>query len=207
MTSPKALAGTDGFDVALIHGDVWRQHEANEMVNILKTLKTTITQNETRKVQGNLTNKVVGTTNDTRVGVHHQQNVSPRFEIYTHTLTQNHHEKTAISQPTSIFDKTHISFRGNSLAFSAVGSDFSARGTSTSMTVLDASHRSISVEMKAFVAKKESFAIKDLDLGMHFGGALTEIKALKLKAASLHLKSIGANLCSGIAANLNSPFG
>ena len=123
-------------------------------MNILKNLKTTTTENETRTVIGNLVNKVVGTTNDTRIGMHHQTNISPRFENYVHTLTQDRHEKLIIHQPTSTWDIVNTLFSRKILTFSATGMSFSATGTSTSVGAVDASGKVISVSNNAWVAER-----------------------------------------------------
>src|SRR5215471_2473523 len=72
MSSPAALAGTTGAEVELVHGDWQQQIDGSGTVSILKNLTTTITLKETRTVVGNLIHKVVGTTSDTRIGIHHQ---------------------------------------------------------------------------------------------------------------------------------------
>ncbi len=206
MPTPTALAGTTGIDASLVHGDVWRELKGNETIDILKNLKTTITQDELRALTGNLKNTVTGTTNDTRVGAHHQQNVAPRFEIYTHTLFQDHHEKMVVHQPTSTWDTVSKYFAFKAAIFNATGVELTAKGSANTVTAMDVAHKTISLDNKVFAAKKESFAIKDLDLGTHLGGALTEIKALKVKAAASHMKAIAANLNAGVAANADSPF-
>lgn len=206
MTSPTAVAGTNGIDAILVHGDEWREIKGNETVNILKNLTTTITKNEKRTVILNLVNRVVGTTNDTRIGVHHQWNVAPRFDNFAHTLTEDHHEKMVVHQPTTTWDLINTYFVRKTIAFSATGAEFNVKGTKTEAIGMEATFKTICIENKVFVAKKDSFAIKDLDIGLHIRGAITEIKAVKLKAAGAHLKAIGANLCAGIAANLDSPF-
>jgi hypothetical protein len=206
MSSLTALAGTNGVDAILVHGDQWREIKGNETVNILKDLKTTITKSEKRTVLLNLTNRVVGTTNDTRVGVHHQWNVAPRFDNFAHTLTENHHEKMVVHQPTTTWDVINKYFVRKSIAFTLTGLEFNVKGTKTEAIGMEATYKTICIENKVFVAKKDSLAVADLDIGLHIRGAITEIKAVKLKAAASHIKAIGANLCAGIAANLDSPF-
>ena len=186
--------------------DQWRGIKGNETVNILKDLKTTITKSEKRTVLLNLTNRVVGTTNDTRVGVHHQWNVAPRFDNFAHTLTENHHEKMVVHQPTTTWDVINKYFVRKSIAFTLTGLEFNVKGTKTEAIGMEATYKTICIENKVFVAKKDSLAVADLDIGLHIRGAITEIKAVKLKAAASHIKAIGANLCAGIAANLDSPF-
>jgi|GEM_PF-3495457 hypothetical protein len=206
MISPTALGGTNGADARLIHGDCWEQIEGSETVNIVKNLTTAVTQNETRTVYGNLVNKVVGTTSDTRTGVHHQWNVSPRFEEYLHILTQNHHEKLSIHQPTTTWEIIQSYITMKAASFSVTGLSLSTTASSASLTGSSASATVISVGCNVFSSTKESFSVKDLDIGLHIRGMITEIKAVKIKAAVSHLKAIGANLCAGIAANLDSPF-
>ena len=206
MTSPTALAGTSGIDAVLVHGDQWREIKGNVTVDILKNLTTNITLSEKHTVLQNLTNRVAGTTNDTRVGVHQQWNVSPRFDNFAHTLTENHHEKMVVHQPTTTWDIINTYFTRKAIAFSATGAELNAKGTKTEAIGVETTFKTICIENKVFVAKKDSFAIRDLDIGLHIRGAITEIKAVKLKAAGAHLKAIGANLCAGIAANLDSPF-
>ena len=206
MISPTALGGTNGADARLIHGDCWEQIEGSETVNIVKNLTTAVTQNETRTVYGNLVNKVVGTTSDTRTGVHHQWNVSPRFEEYLHILTQNHHEKLSIHQPTTTWEIIQSYITMKAASFSVTGLSLSTTASSASLTGSSASATVISVGCNVFSSTKESFSVKDMDIGLHIRGMITEIKAVKIKAAVSHLKAIGANLCAGIAANLDSPF-
>ena len=91
MTSPKALAGTTGIDASLIHGDKWEQIKANLTSNILQNRMTTITLNEMHTVLTNVVKKMVGTTNDIRVGVHNQTNIAERNDVFMHIRSELHH--------------------------------------------------------------------------------------------------------------------
>jgi hypothetical protein len=154
MTSPTALAGTNGIDGVLVHGDQWREIEGNVTVDILKNLTTNITLSEKQTVLQNLTNRVVGTTNDTRVGVHQQWNVAPRFDNFAHTLTENHHEKMVVHQPTTTWDVINTYFTRKTISFSATGAEFNAKGTKTEAIGVETTFKTVCIENKVFVAKK-----------------------------------------------------
>jgi hypothetical protein len=44
---------------------------------------------------------IVGKTNQTYIGVHHQTHVAPSNQHYVHTLTQNHSQPSHVHQPTT----------------------------------------------------------------------------------------------------------
>jgi hypothetical protein len=204
--TPTALGGTVGPHVTLVHGDEWTIITGSEKRSIQNNQTVEIKGDETHTTTGNLKYKIVGQTVDNRIGAHHQTNVSPRFETYAHTLTQDHHEKMVIHQPTTAWEiiQKFLALKGTSL--SATGLSLSGTATSVSLTTLSGSGTLMSGSNTVFSSSKESFSIKDLDIGLHIRGMITELKAIKIKAAISHLKAIGANLCAGIAANLDSPF-
>ncbi len=100
MTSPTALSGTTGACVSLVHGDVWDQFEGNDTKNVLKDDKLTVTGSRTELIKTNHQHTIVGTTNTTHIGVHHQVNISPRNDTFVHTRTEDHHQPEQIHQPT-----------------------------------------------------------------------------------------------------------
>lgn len=207
MISPGGLAGTTGIDVALIHGDAWRQTEGNQVVNILKNLTTTITLTEKRTVTQNLVNKVCGTTNDTRIGVHNQTNVAPRNDEFMHTRSEIHHEKENRQQKTEDADVADKAMEFITDWFKEHTAAMEYHGLYIEINGLQVEGAPIAVENVTFKSEFESFEIKADLINDHFSGMISEIKAGKIKAAGVHLKAIAGNLNAGLALNADSPFG
>ncbi|HZU08587.1 MAG TPA: hypothetical protein VFA02_01690 [Pseudacidobacterium sp.] len=201
-----ALGGTIGPHVTLVHGDEWTIITGSEKRTIQNDQTIEIKGNEAHTTTKNLTYKIIGQTVDTRIGAHYQTNNSPRFETYVHTLTQDHHEKMIVHQPTTLMDIINLYFGRKWVSLNATGASFSATGTSASLTSLSGSGTVMSASNTVFSSSRESFSIKDLDIGLHVRGMITELKAMKLKAALAHLKAIIGNFNAGIAANMSSPF-
>ena len=207
MTSESALAGTNGVDVFLIHGDRWQQIVGNEQVNILKNLTTNITLNETRTVFGNLVNKVVGTTTDTRIGVHNQTNIASRNDTFVHTRTEDHHQPEQIHQPTvqtnmqeevKEYFKEHTKF--SSWYFTMVGIKTELTPiVSLGFTTLEGKLGVIAT--KALVLEKQSKA-----LDAKYQAAVTNFTLSAILASFLWAKIIAFDGNAGVAANADSPF-
>ena len=206
MTSPTALQGTTGQDCTLVHGDVWRQIEGNELENILKNLTTDIKLNETREVHTNLINRVDGTTTDTRVGAHHQTNVASRFEEFFHTVHEVHHEKMDIHQPTVTLSFVQHYMKFNPIYFAFTGMDFSAKGTKVELVAVEATAKAVVVDYKGYVTKWDQTKIIGGLVEAKFKAAKTYISGLVTKAAPVEAKANAVEANAGVAVNADSPL-
>jgi hypothetical protein len=108
ITSPSALAGTLGIDVALVHGDQWDQVEGNRTCNILMNHICTVFQDEVYKVlidrrttiAGNYYKTVIGNYNQTIIGIHNVTNISNRNNTYVSPKIEVHTAPKQSQEPT-----------------------------------------------------------------------------------------------------------
>lgn len=206
MTSPTALQGTTGTDCTLVHGDVWRQLEGNEGVNILKNLTTDIKLNETREVHTDLINRVDGTTTDTRVGAHHQTHVASRFEEFFHTVHEVHHEKVDVYQPTVTLTFVQQYMKFNPIYFATTLMDFSAKGTKVELVAVEGTAKGAVVEYKAAQVKHTSIEFKFSEFAVDFTAVRAYLSGLVTKAAPVEAKANAVEANAGVAVNADSPL-
>lgn len=208
MTSETALAGTNGITVSLIHGNEWNQLEGNRTENILKSLFTHITINEVRTVDENLANKVTGTTNDTRVGVHNQTNIAPRNDTFMHTRTEIHHQPEHREQKTEDFNVLNVVREVAKEIFEFQYLKMEARLMHLEFcATVNFEKKLFDVTGNIFKMEGDAIEVKMSEIKASLGALGTEIKGGKLKAAATHLKAIAGNINAGIALNADSPFG
>jgi hypothetical protein len=208
MTSLTALSGTTGIDCSLIHGDEWNQMEGNLTENILKNHTAVITLNETYTVKSNVVKRVNGTTNDTRVGVHNQTNISPRNDVFMHTRSETHHQPECREHKTEDNEKGNDLFQYDSkvLAWHLLMIDtFGMRFEFN--TTMNFEKKLLYVGANIFCIEDRAFEVKMEEIKTSLGGLATEIKGGKIKAAATHIKAIAGNINAGIALNADSPFG
>jgi hypothetical protein len=208
IASPTALKGTTGIDCSLVHGDEWNQIEGNLTANILKNCTVVVNLNEKYTINKNLIYRVNGTTNDTRVGVHNQTNIAPRNDIFTHTLSETHHQPEHREQKTEDhnfvtslieFKEKHYEWKWLFMEFKQISLGF-CWPLSFEKHLMDASGHIFKMEGSAFDVEMK-------EIKTSLGALGTEIKAGKIKAAATHLKAIAGNINAGIALNADSPFG
>ena len=207
MASLTALEGTNGVDCSLIHGDTWNQMVGNQTENILGWQHFTVSGDEVHKILSNLTYRVVGTTNDTRIAVHNQTNIAPRNDEFLHTRTETHHQPEQIHQPTHLLNiqeeiteylSKHTKF--SSWYFSMVGVKMDVTPiVSLGYATLEGKLGVIAT--KALVLEKKS---KALDL--KYQAAVTHFTLTAVLASVLWAKVIAFDGNAGIAANADSPF-
>lgn len=208
MTSITALAGTNGIEVSLVHGDEWNQMEGNLTENILKNLLTHITLDETRTVDQNLINRVNGTTNDTRVGVHNQTNIAPRNDEFMHTRSEIHHQPEQREQKTEDFNILNVVREVAKEIFEFQYLKIEARLAHLEFcATVNFEKKLFDVTGNVFKMEGDAIEVKMSEIKASLGALGTEIKGGKLKAAATHLKAIAGNINAGIALNADSPFG
>ena len=100
IATPTALAGTNGVDCKLIHGDRWQEINGNETDDITGNLMTTIDGDENRLLLGNLETTVMEKTKDDRFGLYLGQYFEGSTFNYFHTRTENHTAEEQEHQPT-----------------------------------------------------------------------------------------------------------
>ena len=100
MPNAVALAGTNGVDAKLIHGDRWQQIDGNETDCITSNLMTTIEGDENRMLLGNLETTVMQKTNDDRFGLFLQNFFAESTFNYFHSRVENHTAPEQEHQPT-----------------------------------------------------------------------------------------------------------
>ena len=208
MTSPTALAGTNGVSASLIHGNEWNQIEQNLTENILGNVKEYVKGNETYTVNGNLVYRVNGTTNDTRAKTHIQINIATRIDIFIHTRTEMHHQPECREQKTEDNEKGNDVFKYDSkmLAWHMLMIDtFGMRFEFN--TTMNFEKKLLNVGGNIFCIEDRAFEVKMEEIKASLGGLATEIKGGKIKAAATHIKAIAGNINAGIALNADSPFG
>lgn len=207
MTSPTALAGTNGVCVSLVHGDVWNQMEGNQTENILKNRTTIVNFDEKCAVNQNMNYYVAGKTNDTRIGVHNQTNMSPRNDIFMHTRSEIHHEKENRQQLTQDMSVVTMVIEFCATQWEKHDYKISAYLAAVNLNVMSADARIYAFRNTTFKTENTSIGVKISEITGSLGGLATEIKGLKLKAAVSHIKAIAGNINAGIALNADSPFG
>ncbi len=208
MTSATALAGTNGVDAALVTGDTWFQRTGNKTENISGWLHLTVSGDEVHKILSNLTHRVVGTTNDTRVDVHNQTNIAPRNDTFLHTRTETHQQPECREQKTEDNEKGNDIFHYDSrfLAWHLLMIDtFGMRFEFN--TTMNFEKKMLNVGANIFVIEDRAFSVEMEEIKTSLGVLGTEIKAGKIKAAATHIKAIAGNINAGIALNADSPFG
>jgi hypothetical protein len=208
MISPAALPGTTGIDCSLVHGDLYKQITGNVTENILKNLALTVELNETHTIFRNLINRVNGTTNDTRVGVHNQTNIASRNDLFLHTRSETHHQPEQRDQKTEDFSITkwllefkekHFEWKWLFMEFKQISLGF-CWPLSFEKHFMDASGH-------IFKMEGDAIDVHWSEIRNSLGALASEIKACKLKAAATHLKAIAGNINAGLALNADSPFG
>ena len=208
MPLPTALAGTTGIDCSLIHGDEWNEMEGNLTENILKSHTGYIKINETYTINGNLTHRVNGATNDTRVGVHNRLNIAQRNDTFMHTRAETHHqpehreqktEDHSITQSLLEFKEKHYEWKTLFMEFKQISLGF-CWPLSFEKHLMDASGHVFKMEGAAVEVEMK-------EIKSSLGALASEIKAGKVKVAATHMKAIAGNINAGIALNLDSPFG
>jgi hypothetical protein len=98
MSSPSALAGTNGVNVELVHGNCWQQITGNDT--------TFITGNSTYTLTGNSTNLIKGNVSDTIKGNHDYKLMTNLTHFIKGTTSEEKHGKhvcTHSSELTEVF--------------------------------------------------------------------------------------------------------
>jgi hypothetical protein len=207
MTSLTALAGTNGVSVSLVHGDEWNQMEGNQTENVLKYRKTTIKLNDKYTVNGDVINRVVGTTNDTRIGVHNQTNVAPRNDTFVSTRTEDHHQPEQKHQPTSKQEITSSSYESHITQNKYIHIYVCMYDIKTDVVLgLQLGYSTLKGELgviatKALIIKSQSNA-----MDAKFQAFVTKTTLTTILCAALQAKIIAFDGNAGIAANADSPF-
>lgn len=206
MQSQSALAGTNGADVALVHGNKWLELDGNLTQDIHGNEKDTIDGNLVGKVLSNMDWTVVGNTADKRIGSHVSTNVAPRHDIYCHSLTETHHQPHCKQQPTSrkevitnqYFD-AHSWFTHTWLSalVAAVGINvFGAYGRLAGVYVQDNS-----LAFGFHLGKTELKALKT-----DIAGIGSDIRALHLHTAALKAGAVPLKALLGFSFKWNTPW-
>lgn len=207
MSSPTALSGCNGYDVALIHGDQWQQLDGNRTTNITGSWTTHIFTNETWTIDNDLKYTVGGNTVDNRIGQHHQTNTNPRFDHFIHTRTETHDQPQVIHQPTHDTHTIANLMQWNLEKHAISGFYFIANGVKIELDGFEGTEKYTVIENKNF---RWQNAPAKLDIGLYKNKLVaftTEVVPAKLYAAATHLKAVAANIAAGIRAAFSAPWG
>ena len=207
MPKPNALAGTTGADCMLVHQDVWEQLEGNKTTNILKNLTTEITGDEKWTVDHNFTMQVNGTTTDTRVDVHHQTNVKPRFDHYVNTRTETHDQPEVVHQPTTTMEHVFHFLDMHIEKHSINAFYWAANAVKIELAGLEATEKGVVLERKEMRLQNVPVDIAKKDAYIKLRAFVTEVVPLKLNASLSHLKAVASNLAAGIRGAFSAPWG
>jgi len=207
MSSPNALSGCIGFDVALIHGDQWQQLVGDRTHNISGSWTTHIDTDENWTIDKNLNYTVNGNTVDNRIGQHHQTNTNPRFDHFIHTRTETHDQSQVIHQPTQDTHTIANLLQWNLEKHSITAFYFILNGIKIEVDLFEGTEKVVVIENKNFRWQNEA---TKLDLGGYKTKIIaftTEVVPVKLYAAATHLKEVAVNIATGIRAALSAPWG
>lgn len=207
MSSPTALSGCNGFDVALIHGDQWQQLDGDRTTNISGSWTTNISTNETWTIDKNLNYTVNGNTVDNRIGQHHQTNTNPRFDHFIHTRTETHDQPQVIHQPTQDTHTIANLLQWNIEKHAITAFYFILNGIKIEVDAFEGTEKYVVIENKNL--RWQNTPAK-LDIGGYKAKLITfttEVVPVKLNAAATHLKAVGANIAAGIRAAFSAPWG
>lgn len=208
MIDPHALQGvTPGQDQKWIRGAYTEEITGLRDTTVHETDKLEVYLDQTVDIDRNLVYAVLGTTNDTRTGVHNQMNIAPRNDEFMHTRTEIHHQKENRVQKTEDGNVTEkvMEFVKDQFVEHTFAKEY--HGVYIEVNGLQVEGSPIAVENMTFKSEFDSFSIKADLFDDHFSGMISEIKAGKLKAAGIHAKAILGNLNAGVALNADSPFG
>lgn len=196
-----ALAGvmacTDG---KVVHGDLRELVQQNRQTDIVLNDKLTI--------DGNLTCRVVGTTNDTRVGVHNQTNMHVRNDTFLESRTEMHYqpehrvqkeEDHSVVKQLLEWKEKHFEWKDFFVETKNISLGF-CWPLSFEKHLMDSSGHIFKMEGSAI-------EVEFKEIKNSLGALATEINGGKVKAAATHMKAIAANINAGIALNADSPFG
>jgi hypothetical protein len=121
MSSPAALAGTNGVNVELVHGDCWQQITGNVTTSITGNSDYTLNGNSTSLITGdavdtingnhdykvltNLTLFIKGTTTEERHAKHMSTNSSSLTEIFVGPVDRSYQSTTTEDHPETWLQK------------------------------------------------------------------------------------------------------
>ncbi|HEX3437410.1 MAG TPA: hypothetical protein VHT24_11640 [Pseudacidobacterium sp.] len=206
ITSSSALAGTNGVDAALIHGNQWLELYGNLTDDIHGNFNCNIFRNHRHKTIGDYDCTIVGKTTDKRIGCQLHTNVAPRVDIYLHTRCESHSQPENRQQPTSRKDwfSNLIQYVDNHIErktwmLTIIGAAVNVYGAYVRLT-------GTQLQSAELEFKRKDVAVKGQAIKTEFSALKTDIKGLKLKAAGAHLKAIAGNICAGVAFNMDSPW-
>jgi len=207
MSSPTALSGCIGYDVALVNGDQWQQLTGDRTHNMSGSWTTNIDIDESWTINNNLTYTVVGNTVDNRIGQHHQTNTNPRFDHFIHTRTETHDQAQVIHQPTQDTHTIATLLQWNLEKHAITAFYFILNGIKIEVDAFEGTEKVVVIENKNF--RWQNTPAK-LDLGGYKTQIIaftTEVVPVKLYAAASHLKAVAVNIAAGIRAALSAPWG
>lgn len=99
ITSFSALAGTNGTDTLLVHGDRDRQMNGNESTRITQNRSHTVGGNQQKKVAGNKLENVVGNFAQTTIGNLSRSIIGATNDLYTGAKVVEHKAQQLIQEP------------------------------------------------------------------------------------------------------------
>jgi hypothetical protein len=206
IKSATALAGTTGVDACLIQGNKWQELKGQHTENVLQHHLLTIQGNRQEMVAGNHTHTIVGNTNTTHIGTHNHTNISPRNDTFVHTRTENHTEEEHQNQPTGRNDVASSENKDVEESKHFHGLEWNVIGVAFEVVGVKTEHKSVALDVTNVKADFEMMHAESKSFHQNLSALASDIHGGKLKVAATHAKAIGANICAGIAANLDSPF-
>jgi hypothetical protein len=206
IKSVTALSGTTGVDACLIQGNKWQELKGQHTENVLQHHLLTIQGNRQEMVVGNHTHTIVGNTNTTQIGTHNQTNIAARNDTCVQPYTENHSQPDYKNQPTQTMGSASTEHQDKEEAKHFHGFEWNVIGTSVEVTGVKAEHKSVALDVTNVKADFEMMHAESKSFHQNLSALASDIHGGKLKAAATHAKAIGANICAGIAANLDSPF-
>jgi hypothetical protein len=213
MTDPEGVSGTTGVDTKLIHGDRWQEIKGKLTENIEKDLKTDIKENEEWTVHEDLTFKIGGKTEDTRVKevFEYFHDVS-RFE-YFEMHTDLHHEEDHQINPTHKFDILGVESEAKTVEAKILGTKIEALGIFIEAAVGKAEAKAAGAEAWGFKVGAGFFAneavhidIKEKELKAELKGMHDEITGLNAQVGGPRTLIMPVRIGICIAIHIDSPW-
>jgi hypothetical protein len=210
--NPAKVAGCHEQD--LVHGNVIRTINGDSTYKLCKggpegagNSYLAIEGDEHHITNGNLDNYVAGDTNDTRVGVHNQTNMSPRNDTFMHTRAEFHHEPENRQQLTQ---DNNITVKENRFwvnLWEQHGVKFTMSAATIGLTGIEAQYKTLASRTINWKMDNEPIKVKVGGTEVSLIGLATHIKGCAVKAAASHNKLIALDINGGNAVNGDSPAG